>query len=156
MICVTGNIFHQILNPAIQNSSQVIEGRGGHGLVLPELIGGGAVKMVVLDQGVGRFLRVLQRFSKGMITNQWPPQCNNTIPQSPVCALVTAPFTQGSPCRVPHRCAHRSRKRSMTPAIFNCREAAQSLSIFNCQLSISKEACHAHLQAGKETGAAAV
>jgi hypothetical protein len=68
-IILAGNVFHDLRYGAVQNPAQVIDGGGVHGLILSQLVYGGAGKTVVLDQGIGGFLGGTERFPEGFVGN---------------------------------------------------------------------------------------
>jgi len=47
------NIQQNILNPAVHNPAEVIQGRGADGLIVPEPVDGGAADTILIDQNVG-------------------------------------------------------------------------------------------------------
>jgi hypothetical protein len=69
LIFPTGDIGQDILHPAVQDPAEVIDGRGGNGLVFAELVDGRAGNTVVFDEGVGGFRRAPQGFPKTIVTN---------------------------------------------------------------------------------------
>ena len=69
LILLRGNIAHDPLHRAGKDPAKIIDGGGIQGLVLSELVNGGAGDFVPFDQGVGGFLRSLKGFPKGGIVN---------------------------------------------------------------------------------------
>jgi hypothetical protein len=61
LIFLAGDIFHDLLDPAIEDPAQVIDGGGIQRSVLAKFIDGGAGYPVVFDQGVGGFTGSAQR-----------------------------------------------------------------------------------------------
>jgi len=55
LIFLAGNILHDMLNTAVQDAAEVIDGGGIQGFILAELIQGGTGNAVILGKGVGGF-----------------------------------------------------------------------------------------------------
>ena len=69
LILFTGDVFQDLLHRAVQNSAQVVNGSCGQGLVLAELVDGGAGNAVIFDQCVGRLAGSAKRSPKRPIGN---------------------------------------------------------------------------------------
>ena len=64
-----GNILQYLIHPATEDPAEVVQGRGGDGLVLAQLVDGGAGYMVILYERVCGFRRFFQGFPEGVINN---------------------------------------------------------------------------------------
>lgn len=71
LVLVGRDILRNILNPTIQNTTQVIDGSCIHWLVFPQLIDRSTGNAVFCDQGVGCFLRIFQCFPKWTVVNHF-------------------------------------------------------------------------------------
>lgn len=65
LVLVRGDIGHDVLHVAVEDPAEVVDGGGVQGLVLAELVQGGAGDMVVFDEGVGGLGGCFQRLPEG-------------------------------------------------------------------------------------------
>jgi hypothetical protein len=59
---IVGNVFHDILDPAMEDVAQAVDGVGLHVFILAEPVKLGAVDVVVGVQGILGYAALLHRF----------------------------------------------------------------------------------------------
>ena len=69
LIVLGGDVAHDRLDGAVQDAAEVVDGRGVHGPVFPQLVERGAGDAVAVDQRVRGLLRRAQRIPERFIGN---------------------------------------------------------------------------------------
>ncbi len=69
MVLVRRDIGHNVFDVATEDAAEVIDRGGCDGFILSELINGGAGDVMILDQGIGRFLGRGKGFPKRIVND---------------------------------------------------------------------------------------
>lgn len=69
MVLVRRDIGHNVFDVAAEDAAEVIDCGGCDRLILSELINGGAGDVMILDQGIGRFLGRGKGFPKRIVND---------------------------------------------------------------------------------------
>lgn len=65
LIGFRGDIAEDLLDGAVEDAAQIVEGGSAQRFVLPQPVDGGGGNVMILDEGIGGFSGFLQRLPKG-------------------------------------------------------------------------------------------